>query len=186
MFLLPTHKSHTGTFKIMGENFPQETEPWYGYEWSCPEAPIWISQSTFDHRTSSSCVPLCVTMLREQKVCTALRHFWICSKRLIGSGIRDCYALFFILKSYLSERLFLVKQGDARSSLMPIEAGVPQGSVLGPVLYNIYTTDLPTSDDVMVATYADDIAFLAVDDDPETASEKLQRLLNSTSEWLKF
>lgn len=95
------------------------------------------------------------------------------------------HSVFHILKSYLSNRLFQVKQGDARSSLFPINAGVPQGSVLGPILYNIYTSDLPTLDDVTVATYADDIAFLAVDDDPTTASEKLQRLLDATTAWFQ-
>jgi hypothetical protein len=39
-----------------------------------------------------------------------------------------------ILESYLAERLFRVKQGDAYSEIKEINAGEPQGSVLGPVL----------------------------------------------------
>jgi hypothetical protein len=42
-----------------------------------------------------------------------------------------------ILKSYLSELYFRVKQEDKYSGLKPIKAGVPQGSVLGLVLYLI-------------------------------------------------
>jgi hypothetical protein len=41
-------------------------------------------------------------------------------------------------KSYLSDHYFQVKQEDKYSGLKPIKAAVPQGSVLGPVLYLIY------------------------------------------------
>ena len=58
-----------------------------------------------------------------------------------------------ILESYLTERFFRIKQGDAYSEL--IKAGVPQGSVLGPVLYLLYTSDLPKLKNGTVATFAD-------------------------------
>jgi hypothetical protein len=48
-----------------------------------------------------------------------------------------------ILKSYLSERYFRAKQEDEYFGLKPIKTGVPQGSVLGPVLYLMYTSDIP-------------------------------------------
>lgn len=56
-----------------------------------------------------------------------------------------------VLKSYL-RRKFQVKFGDKVSGLYDIEASVPQGSVLGPVLYSIYTADLPFSDNVVTTT----------------------------------
>lgn len=95
------------------------------------------------------------------------------------------HSMFTLLASYLSERTFQVKQGESRSSLQHIEAGVPQGSVLGPVLYNIFTSDLPVNNNITVATYADDIAYLSVDDDPANASHKLQEQLNATHKWLR-
>lgn len=94
------------------------------------------------------------------------------------------HSFFLILESYLSNRIFRVKQGNARSSIHNISAGVPQGSVLGPVLYNIFTSDMPTSSDVTVATYADDIAFLSSNVKPELASCALQKSLNVTHTWL--
>ena len=67
-----------------------------------------------------------------------------------------------ILELYLAQRLFWVKQGDAYSVLKKIKARVPQGSVLGPVLYLLYTSDLPKLENSTVATFADDTAILAV------------------------
>ena len=60
----------------------------------------------------------------------------------------------------LTERFFRIKQGDAHSELKEIKAEVPQGSVLGPVLYLLYTSDLQKLENSTVATFADDIAKL--------------------------
>ena len=60
----------------------------------------------------------------------------------------------------LTERFLGIMQGDAYSELKEIKAGVPQGSVLGPVLYLLYTSDLPKLEDRTVAAFADDNAIL--------------------------
>lgn len=94
------------------------------------------------------------------------------------------HSYYQLMVSYLSNRMFQVKLREARSSLYSCKAGVPQGSVLGPVLYNIFTCDLPQTCQVAVATFADDAAFLTTSRDPVEASRLLQIQLNSTNSWL--
>lgn len=90
-----------------------------------------------------------------------------------------------ILKSYLDKRSFQVKCNDDSSELYEIKSGVPQGSILGPILYLIFTADIPTDDQTITATYADDTALLSTDNDPVTASHTLQSHLNKVESWLK-
>ena len=65
-----------------------------------------------------------------------------------------------IIKSFLFNRSFYVSVGNEKSNSFQIVAGVPQGSVLSPILYNIFTSDLkiPTNT-CEVALFADDTAF---------------------------
>ncbi|KAG7301624.1 hypothetical protein JYU34_014601 [Plutella xylostella] len=93
--------------------------------------------------------------------------------------------MFLLLKSYIENRSFYVKINDSVSDMYDIQAGVPQGSVLGPTLYIIYTSDVPVSETVMTATFADDTAVLASSDSPEQASATLQTHLNKIHDWMK-
>lgn len=56
--------------------------------------------------------------------------------------------------------------------------------MLGPVLYSIFTSDLPQNSKVTIATFADDTALMASSPDPVEASQFLQDSLNEVQEWL--
>lgn len=84
---------------------------------------------------------------------------------------------YLLLKSYLEERCFEVKFQDSISELKPIRASVPQGSILGPLLYIIFTAVFPTHPKVNISTFADDTALLATNTDPKIASKNIQKTL---------
>jgi len=63
--------------------------------------------------------------------------------------------LYHLLKSYLSEHYIEVKIQDEQTDYHPIRAGVPQGGVLGRILYLLYTADVPTTQDMTMATFSD-------------------------------
>lgn len=90
---------------------------------------------------------------------------------------------YLLFKSYLHERRFYVNINDEESDIGIIKSGVPQGSVMGPVLYTLFTSDMPTSSDVTTATYADDTAILATSKCNFEASEVVQRQLNIMQKW---
>jgi hypothetical protein len=60
-----------------------------------------------------------------------------------------------------------------------------KGSVLGPVLYLLYTSNLPKSENNTVATFADDTAILAAGSSNEEPTEKLQTAVDQMQKWTK-
>ena len=64
-----------------------------------------------------------------------------------------------IIFSFINDRTYQVKVGKKLSPAQPIPFGVPQGAVLSPTLYCIYTADAPKLNDCEVSFFADDTAF---------------------------
>ena len=108
--------------------------------------------------------------------------------------------------SYLTYRSQAVYIEGSLSSLLSLEAGVPQGSILGPIFYTIFTNELPQvvheancpltemEEAAMFATqcqecggvcyYADDSTYTAVGNDPVELSDKLSQKYAVLAEFL--
>lgn len=90
-----------------------------------------------------------------------------------------------LLSNYLSGRFFMVRVKDQLSSLHPILSGVPQGSILGPTLYNVYVNDIPRHPFTELALYADDTAIIARAKKARTVQQHLQNHIDSIVLWMQ-
>ena len=91
-------------------------------------------------------------------------------------------SIFRLMHSYLNNRTFAVRINESISPVRDIKAGVPQGSVLGPILYAFFVHDLPSSPTLTVAQFADDQAILSSGTDRESLAE-LQNYVDQLGSW---
>ena len=88
-------------------------------------------------------------------------------------------------ENYLCNRKQLVKYNGVKSEEMTITSGVPQGSVLGPLLFLLYINDIQyCSNLVSIILFADDTNILYSDACLETLNEILQTEMNKITYWL--
>jgi hypothetical protein len=91
-----------------------------------------------------------------------------------------------LIYSFLEERSFRAKIRDTFSTPHPIEAGVPQGSVLSPLLYSVFTADTPKTTRTTLAMYADDTAIITRSKQPRTATGYLQEAVDALEDWFRL
>ena len=87
-------------------------------------------------------------------------------------------------RSYLTGRRQCVSVGGIESDFLDMECGVPQGSILGPILFLCYINDMSASLDCRLSLYADDSTLIASGKSVDLLSSFLTRQLESCSKWL--
>ena len=94
------------------------------------------------------------------------------------------------LQCYLTNRSFQIKYNQTLSTTRSIQTGVPQGSVLGPVLFIIFFNDVvkanPHPNNPKEALFADDVALWIASGNYKFMQIKLQERLNEIQEWMSI
>ena len=102
-------------------------------------------------------------------------------RKLYAIGIRGNLLCWF--KNYLSERIQAVVIKGEKSHYLPIHSGVPQGSVLGPLLFLIYINDIVADLESTSKLFADDTSIYLCLDDVDTRSTILNSDMLKITNW---
>lgn len=87
------------------------------------------------------------------------------------------------IKSYINERRLTVKYNSTTSTIHNVRLGVPQGSVLGPLLFMLYVNDLPNYIDGHVTMYADDTTISISAGNVHEVQMKAEQVVTELSAW---
>ena len=99
-------------------------------------------------------------------------------------GIKDTELLWF--KSYLTDRKQFVSVKNKSSPLLNITLGVPQGSILGPLLFLIYINDLPMSSSFLSLLFAYDTTLLLSHDNLRTLIQLVNTEFRKVCEFFRI
>ena len=88
-----------------------------------------------------------------------------------------------LLENYLTNRHQRVLLNGQNSAWAPVLAGVPQGSILGPLLFLIYINDLPNGLKANAKLFADDTSLFAIVKDKQESADILNNDLLTISKW---
>ena len=99
-------------------------------------------------------------------------------------GLKECAVTWF--QGYLSNRTQQTRVEGALSESRLVKCGVPQGSILGPLLFLVYINDMPQAlGNSVVSMYADDTAICMHGSNYTDVNRLLQSELDAAGTWLR-
>ena len=101
--------------------------------------------------------------------------------KLMSNGIQG--EALGILKSFLNDRLQRVVLNGQSSDWEKVCAGVPQGSILGPLLFLLYINDISYNLECKVKLFADDTCLFSIVNDPVESAVALNNDLSKIQQW---
>ena len=127
---------------------------------------------------------VCAVFIDVSKAFDSVSHTNL-SYKVQGHGIIG--NLWKWLTSFLFNRTQFTIVGENKAQTSLVTCGVPQRSVLGPFLFNLYTDDLPvvisTQENTSIEMYADDTTLYCIADDVDTVIAATNRALALITEW---
>lgn len=130
--------------------------------------------------------PVVLVLLDLSAAFDTVDHSVLLSRLCDYVGIRGTALKWF--ESYLSGRTFSVMVGDLSSSSAPLSCGVPQGSILGPILFSLYMLPLGSiiaRNNLSFHCYADDLQiYLPVKPNSQSAQSSLLSCVAEIKQWL--
>ena len=151
--------------------------------WSILDQILYLSQSISDGFNKPR--PASRTIISTIDFSKAFDFVWhpALFHKLISAGLPSCFARW--TQSFFSDRRACVVYQNHKSRSFRVRGGVPQGSVLGPVLFSLFIIDLPASlpSSVSCSLYADDLAIWSSSPSVPTAVEATQGALFRLEHW---
>ena len=147
---------------------------------------LYLSQSILDGFNKPR--PVSRTILSNTNFSKTFGSVWhpALFQKLISAGLPPCFARW--TQSFLSDRRACVVYQNHKSRSFRVRQGVPQGFVLGPVLFSLIINDLPASlpSSVSCSLYADNLVIWSSSPSVLTAVEATQGALFRLERWSEY
>ena len=106
----------------------------------------------------------------------------ILMKKLYCMGFRG--KIYNMIKSYLSNRQIYTKVCNTLSHQLILENGIPQGSILGPLLFILYINDLSKNIPCKLRLFADDTVLIISSKCINKIQVKINQVMNALQNWM--